>query len=50
MTIGDKLAGAVNLAVPTARYSRQSAPFLRQRLLIAAAQMAEAIEKAGGGV
>lgn len=47
VTIGDKLAGAVNLAVPTARYTRQSAPFLRQRLLIAAAQMAEAIEKSG---
>ncbi|WP_370152184.1 IclR family transcriptional regulator [Ferrovibrio sp.] len=44
---GGRLAGTVNLAVPTVRYSRQNAALFRQRLRISAGLLGEAIEQAG---
>lgn len=42
-----KLAGTVNLAVPTVRYGKHNAALFRQRLRIAADKLSELIAKAG---
>ena len=45
VVVGGKLVGMVNLAVPSARFTKTTAPVLRQHLRRAAAEMAAAIEK-----
>jgi DNA-binding IclR family transcriptional regulator len=44
--VKDRLIGVVNLAVPSARFTRAAAPVLRQHLRHAAADLAAAIEQA----
>lgn len=44
--VKDALVGMVNLAVPSARFTKTTATVLRQRLKAAATEMAAAIEKA----
>jgi DNA-binding IclR family transcriptional regulator len=45
--VAGTLVGMVNLAVPSARFTKATAPVLRQHLRRAAAEMAAAIEKTG---